>query len=108
MENNPLHHEIEQVDMVITRILNTARKKVKRIIRHNVPYSKGKEIRRSEVLCLKTVIILKRGIVVDDGIVEKKKHFRNGRCDRRNECRSKITIKCSKMHGLKWSNLEKK
>ena len=28
MGNNPLHHEIEQLDKMITRILNTARNKV--------------------------------------------------------------------------------
>ena len=72
MGNNPLHHEMEQVDKLVTRILNTAKKKVEGM-RRNVPCSKEKEKRRSVVLCLKEVLRLKRGIAIDDGMMEKNK-----------------------------------
>ena len=42
MVNNILHHEIEKVDMITTRMLSTARKNVEGM-RRNAPCSKGKE-----------------------------------------------------------------
>ena len=41
MENNLLNHEMEQVDMLITRTANPERKKMEGM-RHNVPCSKEK------------------------------------------------------------------
>ena len=55
IENNPLNHVMEQVDKLITRILNTARKKVEGM-RRNMPHSKEKEKRRSMLLCLKEML----------------------------------------------------
>ena len=50
--NNTLNYEMEQVDRLIRRFLNAARKKVEEM-RRNIPCSKEKETRRSMTLCLK-------------------------------------------------------
>ena len=53
---NVLNHEdIERIDNLITRILNTARKKVEGIKR-NIPFSKEKESQRATKLYWKAYI----------------------------------------------------
>ena len=43
------HEDIERIDNLITRILNTARKKVEEMKR-NIPFSKEKKCRRATKL----------------------------------------------------------
>ena len=71
MGNNQLNHEMEQVDKLVTRMLNTARKKAEGM-RRDVPHSKEKE-KRYVALCLKEVLRLKRGIAGDEVMMKKRK-----------------------------------
>ena len=63
---------MEQIDIIITRMLNTATKKVEGMKR-NIPYSKEKRKRRATVLYYKAVLRKMKGIAIDEEIMEKRR-----------------------------------
>ena len=85
-----------------------ARKRVEDM-RRDVPHSKEKEKRISVVLSSKAVLRLKRGIAVDDGMMEKRRSVSEMEdVIEKTSVEIKERLNAAKMHGMKWSNLENK
>ena len=70
MMNTVMQQQIENVDEIISRIFEIARKKVEGMKR-NILYSKEKEKARAKILYSKIQIRKLRGIQIDEEIMKK-------------------------------------
>ena len=73
MMKSTIYHQIETVDIIIIKIINTATKKVEGMKR-NVPYSNEKKRCRASLLYSKIQLRKCKGIVVDEDIMKKRQN----------------------------------